>query len=268
MDRIDFYLIHGINDGVIDTVRDCGCIEYFETLKKQGRIRYMGFSFHGSPRGLKRMLRLYKWDFVQIQLNYYDWYTGDAKELYGILKETGIPTMVMEPAHGGLLANLTEEPAKLLRDRDPQRSLASWAFRWVKSLDNCQVILSGMSDVSQAEDNIATFSAFDPLREEDIDAVRKAAILQHREVAVACTGCRYCCPDCPNGLDIPSLIKVYNDVKIGGEWRISSLMGIPGEKLPTACIGCGSCRSHCPQGFDIPGIMAEMSKILEKMQNA
>ena len=266
MDRIDFYLIHGINDGTIDLAKNSGCIDYFDSLKKEGKIKYFGFSFHGSPDGLRRTLPLYNWDFVQIQLNYYDWYTGDAKELYEILKEAGIPAMIMEPVHGGLLANLNDEAAKLLTDYAPDKSQASWALRWAAELENNCVILSGMTTIEQARDNIATFSDPVPLTDEEHEIIKKAAVIQHSAIAVACTACRYCCPDCPVGLDIPVLLKMYNDAKVGGAWRLSSLMGIPQDKWPTACIGCGSCTGHCPQSIDVPKYMAEMVDMLKEMK--
>lgn len=265
MDRIDFYLLHGIQDAMVDEIIKSGCIEYFDDLKRQGKISYLGFSFHGTPDALRGMLPLYSWDFVQIQLNYYDWYFGDAKELYEILTDAGIPVMVMEPVHGGLLANLDEKAAAVLKTAEPDHSLASWAMRWVMELENVQVVLSGMSDTIQVEDNLKTFESGKILSADDHDRIREAARIQHSAVAVACTACRYCCPDCPAGLDIPLLIKAYNDAKIGGAWRLSGLMAFSREKWSTACIGCGSCTAHCPQKFDIPKYMDEMKEMLKML---
>lgn len=263
MECIDFYLLHGIQDAFVATTVDCGCIDYFDSLKKEGKIRYLGFSFHGTPEALRKMLPLYEWDFVQIQLNYYDWYFGDAKELYEILAEAAIPVMVMEPVHGGLLANLEEKAANVLKEAEPDKSLASWAMRWVMELDNVQVILSGMSNTAQVEDNLKTFDAESALSDNDHVRIKEAAMIQHCAVAVACTSCRYCCPDCPAGLDISVLLKAYNEAKIGGAWRLSSLMALPKEKWPTSCVGCGSCTAHCPQSFDIPQYMNEMKEMLK-----
>ena len=263
MDRIDFYLLHGIQDAMVDGFAGNGCIEYFHSLKAEGRIRYLGFSFHGTPAALRRTLSLYPWDFVQIQLNYYDWYFGEAKELYEILTDAHIPVMVMEPVHGGLLANMEEKAGAILKAAAPGRSLASWAMRWVMSLDNVQVVLSGMSDLTQVKDNSASFDEALALSESDQEKIKEAAAIQHAAVAVACTGCRYCCPGCPAKLDIPTLIKVYNDAKIGGAWRLSNLMAFPREKWPSACVGCGSCTRHCPQSFEIPAYMGEMKEMLK-----
>lgn len=265
MERIDFYLLHGVQDYFAQAMIQNGCIAYFDEQKRRGKIRYLGFSFHGTPEMLKAFLKLYAWDFVQIQLNYYDWYFQDAKKLYEILEEAGIPVMVMEPVHGGLLADLTEDAAKELMAGNTESSQASWAMRWVMSLPNVQVVLSGMSNEDQVIDNIRTFSEAQPLTQEDQERIRKAAQIQHTSVAVACTGCRYCTPNCPQGLDIPFLLKNYNEAKIGGTWRIGYLKELPQEKQPSACIGCGACAEHCPQGFQIPQILKELSMMLEEI---
>ncbi|MCH1983464.1 aldo/keto reductase [Ruminococcus sp. OA3] len=262
MKYIDFYLLHGIQDSFADTMLACGCIAYFDTMKKQGKIKYLGFSYHGSPEKLLEILKAYPWDFVQIQLNYYDWYYGDAKQLYEILAKAQIPVMVMEPVHGGMLANLKEEAGRELKAATPEASLASWAMRWAMDLENVQVVLSGMSDEAQVFDNIDTFEKAVPLTGEEQEKIKTAARIQYSALAVACTGCRYCCPDCPIGLDIPLLLKSYNEAKLGGAWRLNSLKAVVQEKQPAACVGCGSCKEHCPQGFDIPKYMDEMKAMM------
>ncbi|MGP8313096.1 aldo/keto reductase [Enterocloster aldenensis] len=267
MDYIDFYLLHGVQDAFVEGILQSGCIEYFDEMKKQGKIRAFGFSYHGSPAMLHKMLEAHSWDFVQIQLNYYDWYFGDAKELYEILEQANIPVMVMEPVHGGLLANLTEKAAGVLKKAAPEQSLASWAMRWVMDLENVQVVSSGMSDLSQLEDNLDTFGEIRPLTAEEQELIKTAAVIQHEAVAVACTACRYCCPNCPQGLDIPVLLKAYNEAKIGGAWRLSGLMVLPKDKLPSACVGCGACTEHCPQSFEIPRYMDEMKEMLKQFEN-
>lgn len=263
MEYIDFYLIHGIQEYFAEQVIESGCIAYFDSLKQQGKIRYLGFSFHSTPQVLQKMLTAYKWDFVQIQLNYYDWLFGDARELYEILEEAGIPVMVMEPVHGGLLAELNEKSAALLKAAEPEASLASWAMRWVMSLDMVQVVLSGMSNEEQVEDNVKIFSEAKALDEKEQELVEQACAMLRSDISVPCTGCHYCCPDCPKGLDIPVLLKAYNEAKLDAAWRLSSLLTIPKEKWPTECIGCGTCTGHCPQGFDIPQYMAEMKEMLK-----
>lgn len=264
MNHIDFYLLHGIQDSFADDILSNGCIAYFDRMKKEGKIRYLGFSFHGSPQMLRKILETYSWDFVQMQLNYYDWYCGDAKALYEILEQAGIPIMVMEPVHGGMLANLRQEAADVLRKLDSSCSQASWAMRWVMEHPQVQVVLSGMSAPAQLADNVRTFDETKPLTDREQTAIREAALLQYAAVAVACTGCRYCCPNCPMGLDIPLLLRAYNEAKIGGAWRLTSVLALPEEKRPTSCIGCGACTKHCPQSFDIPGYMSEMKRMMNR----
>lgn len=145
MDRIDFYLLHAVSDDLMDQLLSCGCIDYFDQMKAEGKIRYFGFSFHGTPDALRKMVSLHSWDFVQIQLNYYDWLFGDAKELYEILEQANIPITVMEPVRGGRLATLSDEIDRTLAQAIPGRSVASWALRWLMRLPQVGVTLSGMS---------------------------------------------------------------------------------------------------------------------------
>lgn len=157
MEYIDFYLIHGIQDAWMDQFLESGALRYFDELKKQGKIKNLGFSFHASPASLRKLLKIYPWDFVQIQLNYLDWYYGDAKELYEILEEAEIPAMIMEPVRGGKLASLIPEAEAIFKEADPEASIASWALRFVMSRPQAQVVLSGMSNLEQVEDNLHTF---------------------------------------------------------------------------------------------------------------
>ena len=173
--------------------------------------------------------------------------------------------MVMEPVHGGLLANLTEEAADKLKSMDTDRSLASWAMRWVMELENVQVVLSGMSDDSQLYDNIQTFSEAAPLAVEEQEKIKEAAEMQKTTITVPCTECRYCTPNCPQGLDIPCLLKHYNTAKVGGAWRIRDLKQMSEEKSPSACIGCKACTEHCPQGFEIPKYIKELEEMLNNL---
>ena len=258
-DYIDFYMLHGLQDPLIDTVLNSGCIPYFEALKTEGKIKYFGFSFHGSLKGLKRLLHMRSWDFVMIQLNYFDWFYGDAKEFYELLERMNVPVMVMEPVRGGRLAALTPKAEALLKNVEPDKSIASWAMRWLMNLPQVAVVLSGMSDISQAVDNIATFAEYKPLDDIEKKALKEACEIFRPSVAAACTDCRYCISDCPKGLDIPKLIGVYNEVKLDHKWRISFLGNLPEEQKPDACTACGICVKHCPQDLDIPGYMSELT---------
>lgn len=263
MDYVDFYLLHAVGDENVDDYLNNGCIEYFEDMRRQGKITYFGFSFHGTPDVLRKMVKAHQWDFVQIQLNYYDWMFESAREQYEILAEAGIPVMVMEPAHGGMLAKLNDTTTEMLKMAAPERSVASWAMRWVMSLDSVQVVLSGMTEMEQMEDNLATFSEGKRLDEGECALVEEVAKLYKAEVSVPCTACRYCCDNCPMGLDIPDLLALYNMAKINGPWRLGILETYPEDKRPTACIGCGACTSHCPQSIDVPGIMEELKNMMQ-----
>lgn len=261
-DYIDFYLIHGIFDNNIDQYIDIGAVDYFAEQKKAGRIRNLGFSSHASIQGLERFAKLRNWDFAQIQMNYLDWTLQNSKAQYEILTELGIPVIVMEPVRGGRLASLSPEADAVLKLAQPDWSIASWAFRWLLRFENVQVILSGMTTMDQLTDNIATFEAFEPLTDEQNEILMKACDMFRGQVNVPCTACRYCCDDCPQGLDIPKLLELYNHYKLSGPmglWMMGSV-----EKKPSECIACGVCSTHCPQGIDIPAIMTELAEVTSR----
>lgn len=260
-DYIDFYLIHAVMENSAQKYIDSGCFEYFNELRKQGKIRYLGFSNHSSPDTLKMFINQNNWDFVQLQLNYYDWEYGSAKKEYEIVTESGLPVIVMEPVRGGKLANLTDEANKLLKDAHPDWSVASWAFRWLRTLPNVQVILSGMSNMEQVTDNINTFSADNFLSETDTEILFKARDMFKNRIQVPCTACRYCCDECPKKIDIPSVLSNYNNYKLSGDWVLDELK--KSDKAgPKDCIECKKCISHCPQSIDVPKIMKELAEKL------
>ena len=266
-DHIDYYLLHALSGGEDFEKRfgSTGIMDFLLAEREAGHIRNLGFSFHGDQSGFDEMMALhdrYHWDFVQIQLNYYDWYFGTAKEQYEILTAAGIPVMVMEPVHGGMLAKLNDETAAMLKTAAPERTLASWAMRWVLGLKNVQVVLSGMSDLDQLTDNVNTFSENRPLTEKEQQLVERMVNIFRNDVSVPCTACRYCCPNCPAGLDIPKLMSAYNEARIGGAWRLASLKALPEDRRPAACIVCGSCNRHCPQQIDVPKYMHEMADMM------
>ncbi|MFR1215237.1 MAG: aldo/keto reductase [Acutalibacteraceae bacterium] len=266
MEYIDFYLLHGVTDLTATDYENCGCIPYFQEQKRLGKIKYFGFSFHGTPNCLRELLKNNTWDFVQIQLNYYDWFQGTAKEQYEILCEHDIPIMVMEPVHGGMLANLPKEGTSLLPNGNA--SPATWALRFVMNLSGVAVVLSGMSNMEQTKENIETASSEYDLTKTELIQLEQVSSFLRKKIAVPCTACRYCCDNCPQGLDIPSLLSAYNDYRddtaaLGDKsmaaWRLSRLKALPKEKQPIACIGCGNCTKHCPQALDIPAYMQEMA---------
>ena len=257
-DRIDFYLIHCVMDSNADKYIQGGCIDYFREQQKKGRITYLGFSSHASTKTLARFADLTHWDFAQIQMNYYDWVYGTAAEEYQILTERNIPIMVMEPVRGGRLATLTPEVSKMLQAVHPDWSMASWALRFVKSHPQVQVILSGMSNLEQLEDNLKTFEEAGGLDEGDMQTLLEAGDLFKKQIQVPCTGCRYCVDDCPMAISIPEYLQVYNAYKVDGPWALSGLKRVESQGKFTDCIGCGACAGHCPQDIDIPGILAEL----------
>ncbi len=263
-DHFDFYLLHNVTEWSVKIYEseEYHIIPDLIDLKNEGKIRHLGFSCHAGPELLEEFLTRHEgvFDFVQIQCNYLDWTLQDAKTKYDIITRHGLGVWVMEPCRGGKLASLPEEQAAKL---DPSRSVASYAFRFLISLPNIKMVLSGMNDMSQVKDNLATFEEARPLSDEERNTLFEIAESLKR--GVPCTGCRYCCDGCPAGLNIPYLLECYNDYKYGGSMTPTMrISGLPEEKRPSACIGCGQCAHACPQGIDVPSAMAELAEIYEK----
>lgn len=265
MDHIDFYLIHAISDNSVDTYLTNGCIDYFIEQKSIGRIRHLGFSFHGSLDTLHRVLAAHTWDFAQIQFNYLDWLEFDAKAQYEIITSKDIPIIVMEPVRGGRLASLTPETDTELKSIHPYRSIASWAFRFVMGFGNVKVILSGMSTVEQAEDNIITFSYDDALSLEERELLFSVCDMFKKEISAPCTACKYCVDDCPMEINIPEMMTIYNKYKLNGKGELRAFKNY--EHSAVDCIGCGACSEHCPQTIDIPALMTDMTAAYETLKN-
>ena len=264
----DFYLLHNVCEYDIDVYLDpkWNIIPYFLEQKKAGRIRHLGFSSHGAPENLKAFLDVWGKDmeFCQIQLNYLDWTLQEGEKKVRILNEAGIPIWVMEPVRGGKLASLPEEMEQQLRRLEPERSTASWSLRFLEDVPGVTVILSGMSDEPQMEENVRTFEKEAPLPAEGKELLLGFA--EKMKDSVPCTGCRYCCDGCPAELNIPGLIRDYNEAKFGGGVTVSMrLESVPETEWPSACLHCGNCESICPQGIHVPEIMdrfAELQKTL------
>lgn len=270
VDYFDFYLCHNVNEETIDKFLDpeIGAIPFLEEMQAQGKIRYLGFSSHGTPETLEKFAALRDWDFAQIQLNYLDWELQDAKRQYEILTEKGIPVMVMEPVRGGRLASLCPEADALLQDIRPDRSVASWALRFVAELSNVQVVLSGMTTLEQLKDNLRTMGRKEPMTLEEKEVLGQAIALLKKRFTVPCTGCGYC-SGCPMELDIPACLKAYNEYALSGEpFALEPLLAMPGDRQPKACVGCGQCAGHCPQHIDIPGYMLKLAEAMNAMPPA
>lgn len=268
VDYFDYYLLHNVYENSIDTYMDprWGIVEYFKEQKKLGRIRKLGFSIHGSLEIIRKFLDYCgkDMDFCQIQLNYLDWTLQKGKEKYELLTEYGLPIIVMEPVRGGKLAKLSDENEALLRKQNPDASTASWAFRFLQGLPNVKVILSGMSDEEQVKDNLKTFEMATSLSDEENAVLMKIA--DDIKNTVPCTACRYCCDDCPQGIDIPLMMNVYNDLSFSMEVGVAMrLEGFPKDKQPSACINCGKCARLCPQSINIPEYMKALDEMLGKI---
>jgi len=266
VDYFDFYLLHNVYENSMDTYLDpkWGILSYFKEQKRLGRIRHLGFSCHADADVMEKFLDIAGEDmeFCQIQLNYLDWTLQNAKEKVALLNRRRIPIWVMEPVRGGKLCSLPEPQAKKLCALRPDESIPAWGFRFLQGIEGIGMILSGMSDLSQLQDNLATFRESKPL-----NAREQAAILEIAEGlkdSVPCTGCRYCTPHCPQGLDIPTLISLYNELRFAPSTNTAMhIEFLPEERKPSACIGCGACAAICPQGIDIPGALKDLCRLLE-----
>lgn len=269
VEYFDFYLFHNVCEMNIDQYADdkkYGTYEYLIRQKKNGRIRHLGFSAHGKYDVIKRFLDLYGKDmeFCQLQINYLDWTFQDAKAKVELLKEYGIPVWVMEPLRGGKLAVLSEDDAVKLRALRPEETVPAWAFRFLQSLPDIKVILSGMSNMKQLRENIHTFETERPLSDDEMKELLCIADHMLEERVLPCTSCHYCVSHCPKELDIPALIELYNEhcFTDGGFIAPMALSSFDEDKKPDACIGCGSCEAVCPQQIRISEMMADFTKRL------
>ena len=265
VEYFDFYLFHNVCEMNIDAYLDpkYGTYDYLLAQKKNGRIRHLGFSAHGDYDVMKRFLEAYGKDmeFCQIQLNYLDWDFQDAKRKVELLNQWNIPVWVMEPLRGGKLASLAPEDEAKLKALRPDEGIPAWAFRYLQSIPSVVVTLSGMSNVEQMKENIATFETDKPLNETELETLHAIAQGMVKKIVLPCTACHYCTSHCPQGLDIPNLLSLYNEhcFTQGGFIAPMALSAIPADKQPSACIGCRSCEAVCPQGIKISEAMADFT---------
>ena len=264
-DHFDFYLFHNVCEMNIDAYLDesHGIFAYLKKQKENGRIRHLGFSAHGALPVIERFLDKYGKDmeFCQLQINYVDWDFQDAKDKVELLKKWNIPVWVMEPLRGGKLASLSPENEAFLESLRPDERIPAWAFRFLFGIPEVKVILSGMSDFEQVKDNIATFEEEKPLTEEERTLLLGMAENMYKKSVLPCTACRYCTSHCPRQLDIPEIIKLYNEHRFTGGGFIApmALSALPEDKWPSACIGCRSCEKVCPQQIKISEMMKDFT---------
>lgn len=265
-DYIDFYLVHSLNRNHYKKVKDLHCVEFLQQMKQEGKIKHLGFSFHDTYQVFTQILNDYTWDFVQIQLNYLDWHNQGAEQLYRELERRNLPVMVMEPVRGGYLATIDSERAKPFLELEPQRSIASWAIRWVESLPQVAVVLSGMSDLQQLEDNVATMTHFEPMNEQELAAIDRVVEEIRKVNEIPCTGCRYCM-DCPMGVDIPEIFSIYSQYKIFGKEKAfvqDYEEVVEHGNGAEHCVRCMACTTKCPQMIAIPDKLEMIAKLYAK----
>ena len=297
VDRIDYLLLHGVGMGggmkeFEARYIDNGILDFLLSEREAGRIRNLGFSYHGDIAVFDRLLAehdRYRWDFVQIQLNYVDWRHAkevntrntDAEYLYGELSRRGIPAVIMEPLLGGRLSNVHDHIAAKLRQRRPEQSVASWAFRFAGSFPGVLTVLSGMTYMEHLQDNLRTFSPLDELTDADREFLEETAQALLRYPTIPCNDCKYCMP-CPYGLDIPGILLHFNKCINEGRMPSSSrdsayrqarrafLVGydrsVPRLRQADHCIGCNQCVPHCPQNIDIPAQMQRIDRFVEDLK--
>ena len=296
VDYIDYYLLHAIGGGMDEfdsRYRDNGIMDFLMAEREAGHIRNLGFSFHGKQEVFDEVLAMhdkYHWDFVQIELNYLDWDFAneindrnvDASYLYGELQKKGIPAVIMEPLLGGRLANLPQYLMTELKSRDPERSVASWAFRYAGTPGGVLTVLSGMTYMEHLKDNLLSFCPLKPLTDEEMDYL-------HGDIAqkivglenIPCNDCKYCMP-CPYGIDIPAIFVHYNKCKNEGslpmgtgdaeyrrqrrQYLISLDRAVPRDRQPDHCIQCGQCEPHCPQNIRIPRELRKIDEMIEQLK--
>lgn len=293
-DYFDYYLLHAIGtsgfEGFEERYINNGLLDFLLEEREAGRIRNLGFSFHGRKEVFDQFMALhekYHWDFVQIEMNYVDWEHAKVPEnvnadyLYEELAKRNIPATIMEPLLGGRLAKLPDAIAEKMKEREPQMSIASWAFRFCGSYPNILTVLSGMSSMDPLIENVETFSHFKPLNDEEKAFLMEMANLMEDYPTVPCNACSYCMP-CPYGIDIPTIFRHYNDHVNSGEiaqsceqdhfqrlkrrYLVSYDRAVETVRQADHCIGCGQCRPKCPQSIDIPRALRHIDRYVEKLK--
>ena len=270
VDYFDFYLLHSVEKSHYPTYEKYQCFDFIQEMKKQGKIKYMGFSFHDDADFLDKVLTEHpEIDFVQLQLNYLDWENGviQSRRNYEVARKHHKPIVVMEPIKGGTLASFSDDIERIYKDYAPQKSIASWALRYVASLEGVMTILSGMSNAQQMNDNLDTMTHFEKINNEEAKLIKQVTDQVLSYPTIPCTKCRYCTPGCPMHIQIPDLFTAYNSAKMYGENRRYQTYykdHSTGDYQPAkACIACGQCESVCPQHLEIISLLKEVSEVFD-----
>lgn len=271
VDYFDYYLIHAIDQELYSIYNEMDCFNWLIEKKKQGFVKHIGFSYHDSAEFLDQVLTEHpEMEFVQLQMNYLDWESAEvqSRKCYEVAIKHGKPVIVMEPVKGGTLADVPAEVRESFAAYHPDLSVPSWAIRFVASLDNVAMVLSGMSNMEQLMDNISYMKEFVPMNAEETELVHKAAEMIKDSIAIPCTGCSYCTEGCPMQIAIPDLFRVYNkskrgeitDVEANEEYRQLTESGGKARE----CLACGQCQVACPQHLEIINYLNDVAKCMEK----
>lgn len=271
VEYFDYYLIHAIDQELYSIYNEMDCFNWLIEKKKQGFVKHIGFSYHDSAEFLDQVLTEHpEMEFVQLQMNYLDWESAEvqSRKCYEVASKHGKPVIVMEPVKGGTLADVPAEVRESFAAYHPDLSVPSWAIRFVASLDNVAMVLSGMSNMEQLMDNISYMKEFVPMNAEETELVHKAAEMIKDSIAIPCTGCSYCTEGCPMQIAIPDLFRVYNkskrgeitDVEANEEYRQLTESGGKARE----CLACGQCQVACPQHLEIINYLKDVAKCMEK----
>jgi len=270
----DYYLLHGVDAGNYPKFESLDCFNWLLDKKEKGLVKHAGFSYHDTADLLDEILTKHpEMEFVQLQINYLDWESQwiQSRDCYDVATKHNVPVVVMEPVKGGTLAKVPEDVEKLFKEKDPEMSVPSWAIRFVASLPNVMVVLSGMSNIEQMQNNISYMKDFKPLTEEETQMVHKAAEIINSQIAIPCTGCSYCTDGCPMHIAIPKYFSLYNEIKREDMehkgWTVSfSNYSALTKEFGAAkdCIQCGQCEGMCPQHLTIIDFLKDVSAVFDR----